>query len=66
MNHSRHAFLHAVDIFHYPLTYGRQALEMAVFYNSSDLFGRDMAILGVSALIAAGGGVLSIRRGIAR
>lgn len=48
-----------------PLTYGRHALEMAVFYNSSDLFGRDMAILGVSALIALGLGVLSMRRGIA-
>ena len=48
-----------------PLTYGRHALEMAVFYSSSDLFGRDIAILAVSALITLGLGFLSMRRGIA-
>jgi len=47
-----------------PLTYGRHALEMAVFYSSSDLFGRDMAVLVVSALVALGLGFLSMRRGI--
>ncbi|HET8854077.1 MAG TPA: ABC transporter permease [Ktedonobacteraceae bacterium] len=48
-----------------PLTYGEHALEMAVFYSSSDLFGRDMAILAVSALAAVLLGTLSMRRGIA-
>ncbi len=48
-----------------PLTYGAHALEMAVFYSSSDLFGRDMAILAVSALAALLLGTLSMRRGIA-
>jgi ABC-2 type transport system permease protein len=48
-----------------PLTYGAHALEMAVFYRSSDLFGRDMAILAVTALAAVLLGTLSMRRGIA-
>jgi ABC-type multidrug transport system permease subunit len=47
-----------------PLTYGRHALEMAVFYNSSDLFGRDMATLAVSVLAALLLGTLSMRRGL--
>lgn len=47
-----------------PLTYGRHALEMAVFYNSSDLFGRDIAVLVGSAVIALALGVLAMRRGI--
>jgi ABC-2 type transport system permease protein len=48
-----------------PLTYGRHALEMAVFYSSSDLFGRDMLVLGLCALAAIVLGVLAMRRGIA-
>jgi len=48
-----------------PLTYGRHALEMAVFYSSSDLFGRDMLILVACALAALLLGTLSMRRGIA-
>ncbi len=48
-----------------PLTYGIHALEQAVFYSSSDLFGRDMLVLGLCALAALGLGVLSMRRGIA-
>ncbi len=48
-----------------PLTYGRHALEMAVFYSSSDRFGIDMTVLALSALGAVLLGVLSIRRGIA-
>jgi len=47
-----------------PLTYGRHALEMAVFYNSSDLFARDVAILGCSALAALVLGILAMRRQI--
>ncbi|GER90056.1 transport permease protein [Dictyobacter vulcani] len=49
-----------------PLTYGIHALEQAIFYSSSDLFGRDMLILGLCALAALGLGVLSMRRGIAK
>jgi ABC-2 type transport system permease protein len=48
-----------------PLSYGDHALEQAVFYSSSDLLGRDVAILAVTALIALVLGVLSMRRGIA-
>jgi ABC-type polysaccharide/polyol phosphate export permease len=48
-----------------PLTYGIHALEQAVFYNSADLLGRDVLILGVTALVALGLGALSMRRGIA-
>ncbi len=48
-----------------PLTYGIHALGQAVFYSSSDLFGRDMLVLGVCALVALALGVLSMRRGIA-
>jgi ABC-type multidrug transport system permease subunit len=47
-----------------PLSYGRHALEMAVFYGSSELLGRDVAVLGGSALIALGLGFLSMRREI--
>ena len=48
-----------------PLTYGRHALEMAIFYSSSDLFALDMGILTISALAAMCIGILSMRRGIA-
>jgi ABC-type multidrug transport system permease subunit len=48
-----------------PLTYGIHALEQAVFYSSSDLFGRDVLVLGLTVLAALGLGVLSMRRGIA-
>lgn len=48
-----------------PLTYGRHALEMAIFYSSSDRFGLDMAVLALTALVAVCLGTLSMRRGIA-
>jgi len=48
-----------------PLTYGRHALEMAIFYSSSDRFGIDIAILSLAAILAVGLGTLSMRRGIA-
>lgn len=48
-----------------PLTYGIHALQMAVFYSSSELFGRDVLVLSLSALAAIGLGVFSLRRGIA-
>jgi ABC-type Na+ efflux pump permease subunit len=48
-----------------PLYYGRHALEMAIFYQSSDLLGRDVAVLAGSALLAVGLGILAMRRGIA-
>ena len=47
-----------------PLTYGRHALEMAVFYSSSDQIGRDTMILCLSILIALGFGVLATRRSL--
>jgi ABC-type multidrug transport system permease subunit len=47
-----------------PLTYGRHALEMSVFYSSSDLFARDMTVLAISALIALALGTLALRRRI--
>ena len=48
-----------------PLAYGVHALQQAVFYRSSDLLGRDVLVLSLSALVAIGLGVLSMRRGIA-
>ncbi len=48
-----------------PLTYGRHALEQAVFNSASDQFGQDMAVLAISALVAVGLGTLAMRRGIA-
>jgi len=48
-----------------PLTYGRHALEQAVFYSASDQFGLDMVVLGLSALVAVVLGILAMRRGIA-
>jgi ABC-type multidrug transport system permease subunit len=48
-----------------PLAYGMHALSQAVFYSSSDLLGRDVLVLILSALAAIGLGILSLRRGIA-
>ncbi len=48
-----------------PLTYGRHALEQAVFYSASDQFGLDIMVLAISALVTIGLGVISMRRGIA-
>ncbi len=48
-----------------PLTYGVHALEQAVFYSASDLFGRDVLVLALCALAALGLGTLSMWRGIA-
>ena len=48
-----------------PLTYGRHALEQAVFYSASDQFGLDMTVLALCALAALVLGTLSMRRGIA-
>ena len=47
-----------------PLAYGMHALSQAVFYSSSDLLGRDVLVLSLSAVVAIGLGVLSLRRGI--
>ena len=48
-----------------PLTYGRHALEQAVFYSASNQFGQDMSVLAISALITVSLGVFAMRRGIA-
>lgn len=58
------AWLQTVATF-VPLYYGRHALEMALFYQSSDQLGRDVAVLSASALLTLGLGVLAMRRGIA-
>lgn len=47
-----------------PLTYGRHALEMAVFYSSSDQLGRDVLVLGCSSVAALILGIFSMRRSI--
>jgi ABC-2 type transport system permease protein len=49
-----------------PLTYGNHALQMAVFYNSPDLLGRDVAVLLFTSLLTIALGALAIRRQIAR
>ncbi|MGH2507270.1 MAG: ABC transporter permease [Ktedonobacteraceae bacterium] len=48
-----------------PLTYGRHALESAVFYGSSELLGRDTLVMLVSIAVALVIGVLAMRRSIA-
>lgn len=48
-----------------PLTYGRHALEMAVFYSSSEQLLRDMLVLVASIIVALGLSVMAMRRGIA-
>jgi ABC-type multidrug transport system permease subunit len=47
-----------------PLTYGNHALQMALFYNSADLLGRDVLVLGLSSLVALVLGALAVRRGM--
>ena len=47
-----------------PLTYGIHALQMALFYQSSDQFGTDVLVLSISALASLGLGVLAMRRSI--
>jgi ABC-2 type transport system permease protein len=44
-----------------PLTYGVHALQQSVFYSSSDLFGRDVLVLCLSAAFAVGLGVVAMR-----
>ena len=58
------AWLQTVATF-VPLYYGRHALEMAIFYQSSDQLPRDVAVLAGSALLAVGLGILAMRRGLA-
>ncbi len=48
-----------------PLTYGTHALQMAVFYSSSDLLLRDAAVLVGSAAVTLLLGSLAVRRQIA-
>jgi len=45
-----------------PLTYGTHALQMAVFYNSSELLGRDLLVLVLFALLTVFSGVVAIQR----
>jgi ABC-2 type transport system permease protein len=48
-----------------PLTYGIHALQMALFYNSADLLGRDVLVLALSSLAALALGTVAVRRGMA-
>ena len=58
------AWLQTVATF-VPLYYGRHALEMVIFYQSSDQLGRDVLVLAASALFTVGLGILAMRRGLA-
>jgi ABC-type multidrug transport system permease subunit len=49
-----------------PLTYGTHALQMALFYNSANLLGRDVLVLGLSSLAALALGTVMVRRGMAK
>ena len=55
------AWLQSIAAF-VPLTYGNHALQMAVFYNSADLLGRDALVLALVSLLALFLGSLAIRR----
>jgi ABC-2 type transport system permease protein len=57
------AWLQTVATF-VPLYYGRHALEMALFYQSSDQLGRDVIVLAGSALLTLGLGILAMRQGM--
>lgn len=46
------------------LVSSRHALEMAIFYHSSDQPGRDVVVLAGSALLTIGLGILAMRRGM--
>lgn len=45
-----------------PLTYAIHGLQQAVFYASTSGFGRDIAVLGISAAVATAAGSLALRR----
>ena len=47
-----------------PLTYGTHALQMAIFYSSADLLGRDVAVLALSTLATICLGILAMRRSL--
>ena len=49
-----------------PLTYGVHAMQMSVFYNSSELLGRDIAVLGGAAVLMIALGWAFMRRRIAQ
>ncbi len=48
-----------------PLTYGVHALQQAIFYSSSDQFGRDVLVLCLSVFVALLLGVIAMRRRMA-
>jgi len=55
------AWLQSIAAF-VPLTYGNHALQMAVFYNSADLLGRDVLVLALFSLLTLFLGSQAIRR----
>ena len=48
-----------------PTSYGMHALQMAIFYNSTEDLVRDLAILLLTALAMLALGVFSLRRSVA-
>jgi len=48
-----------------PLTYGTHALQIAIFYSSSDQLGLDVTVLAASAIVSVVLGIFAMRRGIA-
>ena len=48
-----------------PTFYGVHALQMSIFYSSTDQLGRDVAVLAVTAVLALAAGALSLRRSTA-
>ncbi|MGB8212513.1 MAG: ABC transporter permease [Anaerolineales bacterium] len=55
------AWLQSIAAF-VPLTYGNHALQMAVFYNSADLLGRDVLVLALFSIVLLFLGSLAINR----
>jgi ABC-type multidrug transport system permease subunit len=45
-----------------PTYYGVHALQMAIFYQSTDQLGRDVAVLVVTAALTVAAGAFALRR----
>jgi ABC-type multidrug transport system permease subunit len=45
-----------------PLTYANHALQMAVFYNSTDLLGQDLAVLGAWTVLAIVVSIMMVKK----
>jgi ABC-type multidrug transport system permease subunit len=47
-----------------PTYYGVHSLQMSIFYNSTDQFGRDLLIMGVTTVVALALGVIALRKNL--